>query len=286
MKSARLLVVDDAKFTRDLMIKAVKSEYTGLEVDSAQDGRKAQVLLTKNRYDLVLCDWEMPEMSGIELLTWLREQEDCRNKDIPFVMVTSLGDKEYILQAAEHGVTDYVTKPFNNEQLVNKVTKQFLRQGVISREELAELMKKRTRMLGGGSTANVLTSKIGMNTAGSAVGNGINTGPRKVRGRAMLLFAEQQAPTLIRELSTQEVVLVLKREEVPNIPALFDTVSVGLLAGQGDDQMRFTTKGKVIFLQAQEKRVDAEAVYVGIRFVEQDAKAQQMLSKLIARLSS
>lgn len=280
MKSARILVVDDAKFTRDLMIKAVKSEYVGLEVDSAPDGRKAQILLTKNRYDLVLCDWEMPEMSGIELLTWLREQEDCRNREIPFVMVTSLGDKEYILQAAEHGVTDYVTKPFNNEQLVNKVTKHFLRQGVITREELAELMKKRTRMLGGGNTANVLTSKIGMNTGATSVG------PRKVRGRAMLLVSEQQISTLIRELSPQEVVLVLKRDEVSQIPALFDGVSVGLLAGQGDNQMRYTVKGKVIFLQAQEKKVDAEALYVGIRFIELDAKAQQTLSKLIARLSS
>ncbi|MDX1397548.1 MAG: response regulator [Oceanospirillum sp.] len=279
MKTARILVVDDAKFTRDLMVKAVKAEYPQFEVETAQDGRKAQKLLEIGRFDLVLCDWEMPEMSGIELLTWLREHDDSRNKEAPFIMVTSLGDKEYVVEAAQHGVTDYVTKPFNNDQLISKVTKQLVKAGIISREELAEIMNRRNRVMGGGSTANVLTSKQGMQaTSSSASGN------RRVRGKAMLMFGENKLPVVIRELNTQEVVVMAKRGQA--IPELFEELSVGFIAGTGEQQMRLTANGCVILMQAQEKRTNAEAVYVGVRFTDLDQKSSQLLSKIIARLSS
>lgn len=277
MKPARLLVVDDAKFTRDLMVKAVKAEYPQIEVETAQDGRKAQKLLEIGRFDLVLCDWEMPEMSGIELLTWLREQGESRNKDVPFIMVTSLGDKEYVVEAAEHGVTDYITKPFSNDQLVNKVTKQLVKSEIITREELTEIMNRRTRVMGGGTTANVLTTKQGMNTSSAQA-------MRRVRGKAMLLFGENKLPVVIRELNTQEAVLIVKRGQA--IPELFEELSVGFIAGHGEQQMRLTAKGAVVLLQAMEKRTNAEAVYVGIRFIDMDQKSGQLLSKIIARLSS
>ena len=283
MRSARLLVVDDAKFTRDLMVKAVKSEYRQLEVDVAQDGRKAQALLNRSRYDLVLCDWEMPEMSGIELLTWLREQQDCKNREVSFIMVTSLGDKEYVLEAAEHGVTDYVTKPFNNDQLVSKVTKQFVKQGILSRDEFNQMMKKRDQMMGGGGTANVLTRKQGMSVAASPTPTA-NHGPRKIRGKAMLLHGEHKLPAMLRDLNIQEAVLTLKSDQ--HLPGLFDSVSIGLIGGQGDKQQRMTAKGKVYMLQAQEKRVDAEFVYLGVRLLDMDSKGQQHLSKIIGLLSS
>jgi DNA-binding response OmpR family regulator len=67
----------------------------------------------------VLCDWEMPEMSGLELLTWCREQDNL--KTMQFIMVTSRGDKENVVQAIQAGVSGYVSKPFTNEQLLTKV---------------------------------------------------------------------------------------------------------------------------------------------------------------------
>jgi len=279
MKPARILVVDDAKFTRDLMVKAVKIEFPQFEVETAQDGRKAQKLLEISRFDLVLCDWEMPEMSGIELLTWLREQSESRNKEVSFIMVTSLGDKEYVVEAAQHGVTDYITKPFNNDQLVSKVTKQMVKQGIISRGELASIVSRRTHVMGGGTTANVLTSKQGMSGSGPS-----NQAPRRVRGKAMLLFGEHKLPVTIRELNTQEVIAVIPRDQA--LPEMFEELSVGFIAGQAEEQMRLTTRGCVTLLQAQEKRVTAESVYVGIRFVDMDEKSSQLLSKIIARLSS
>ena len=88
-------------------------------MEDAINGRKAQAMLAKETFDLVLCDWEMPEMSGLELLTWCREQDHL--KTMPFVMVTSRGDKENVVQAIQAGVSGYVSKPFTNEQLLTKV---------------------------------------------------------------------------------------------------------------------------------------------------------------------
>jgi len=276
MKTARILVVDDAKFTRDLMVKAVKAEYPQFEVETAQDGRQDVKLLEIGHFDLILCDWEMPEMSGIELLTWLREHEQSNNKDVPFIMVTSLDDKEYVVEAVQHGVTSYVTKPFNNDQLISKVTKALVKANIISRRDLAEIMKQRARVMGGGTTVNVLTGKPVMQSTASS-------GHRRVRGKAMLMFGEHKLPVMIRELTTEDTVVMVAREQ--GLPEMFEKLSVGFVAGKGEQQIRLTVKGCTVMLQAQEKRTNAEVVYVGIRFTDADQKSTQLLSKIIARLS-
>ncbi len=74
MSKVKVLVVDDAPFIRDLVRKCLRNTFAGVAVEDAVNGRKAQVLLTRERFDLVLCDWEMPEMSGLELLAWCRQQ--------------------------------------------------------------------------------------------------------------------------------------------------------------------------------------------------------------------
>ena len=91
------------------------------------NGRKAQQMLARERFDLILCDWEMPEMSGLELLTWCRTQDAL--KAVPFIMVTSRGDKENVVQAIQAGVSDFIGKPFSNEQLTSKVRKALGRAG-------------------------------------------------------------------------------------------------------------------------------------------------------------
>lgn len=86
MSKVSVLVVDDAPFIRDLVKKGLRNAFPGVTLEDAVNGRKAQVLLTKEVFDLVLCDWEMPEMSGLELLTWCRQQESlkkCRSSWSP-----------------------------------------------------------------------------------------------------------------------------------------------------------------------------------------------------------
>ncbi len=119
MSKISVLVVDDAAFIRDLVKKCLRNYFPGIRTEDAVNGKKAQAMLAKEAFDLVLCDWEMPEMSGLELLTWCREQDNL--KTMPFVMVTSRGDKENVVQAIQAGVSGYVSKPFTNEQLLTKV---------------------------------------------------------------------------------------------------------------------------------------------------------------------
>ncbi|NER59737.1 response regulator, partial [Pseudomonas sp. MAFF212428] len=127
MSKVSVLVVDDAPFIRDLVKKCLRNYFPGIVIEDAVNGRKAQVLLERERFDLVLCDWEMPEMSGLELLTWCRQQEAL--KAMPFIMVTSRGDKENVVQAIQAGVSDFVGKPFTNEQLLTKVKKALTKAG-------------------------------------------------------------------------------------------------------------------------------------------------------------
>ena len=89
MSKVSVLVVDDASFIRDLVKKCLRNYFPGIKIEDAVNGRKAQAMLSRDAFDLVLCDWEMPEMSGLELLTWCREQEHL--KTLPFIMVTSRG---------------------------------------------------------------------------------------------------------------------------------------------------------------------------------------------------
>ena len=121
MSKVNVLVVDDAPFIRDLVRKCLRNAFPGMVIEDAVNGRKAMAMLGKEAFDLVLCDWEMPEMSGLELLTWCRQQPEM--KDLQFIMVTSRGDKENVIQAIQAGVSDFVGKPFTNEQLLTKVKK-------------------------------------------------------------------------------------------------------------------------------------------------------------------
>jgi DNA-binding response OmpR family regulator len=125
MAKVSVLVVDDAPFIRDLVKKALRSNFPGLLIEEANNGRKAQQVLSRTAFDLVLCDWEMPELSGLELLKWFRAQPDASK--IPFIMVTSRGDKENVVEAIQAGVSDYIGKPFSNEQLIAKVRKALQR---------------------------------------------------------------------------------------------------------------------------------------------------------------
>src|SRR5699024_6191134 len=127
MSKVSVLVVDDASFIRDLIKKGLRSHFPGMLIEEAVDGRKAQQMLAKQNFDLVLCDWEMPQMSGLELLNWFRQQDQY--KSTPFIMVTSRGDKENVVQAIQAGVSDYIGKPFTQEQLTSKVTKALRRSG-------------------------------------------------------------------------------------------------------------------------------------------------------------
>ena len=165
MSKISVLVVDDASFIRDLVKKCLRNYFPGMRIEDAVNGRKAQSLLAREAFDLVLCDWEMPEMSGLELLTWCREQDSL--KGLPFVMVTSRGDKENVVQAIQAGVSGYVSKPFTNEQLITKVKQALHKVGKL--DSLMSVAATKTISAFGNDTLNALTgTKAAVSTPAAA----------------------------------------------------------------------------------------------------------------------
>ncbi|RFA29899.1 hypothetical protein CAI21_08695 [Alkalilimnicola ehrlichii] len=127
MPKASILIVDDARLVRGFIKKAF-SRTRDYELQEAEDGTQAQAALLAARYDLVLCDWDMPNMDGHALLQWMRAQADERLGRTPFIMVTSSGEKEKVLQAVKAGVNGYLVKPFTAAQLTDKVHEVLARQ--------------------------------------------------------------------------------------------------------------------------------------------------------------
>ena len=118
-KNTTILLVEDAAVMRKIEIKTLKS--LGFEnIIEAVDGEVAVTKLQENdKIDLIISDWNMPNKDGYELLVWLRGEE--KYKHIPFLMATGQGEKKQEKKAVEAGVSSFVAKPFNNDELNSKI---------------------------------------------------------------------------------------------------------------------------------------------------------------------
>lgn len=117
-KDIRILVADDIYNMR----AAVKTHLKNMgfnNIKTVEDGRKAWEVLNEEAYDLVIADWKMPNMDGLQLLERIRSSEIYT--DMPFLMITALGTREDVIQAVQAGVTEYIVKPFNGETLKLKL---------------------------------------------------------------------------------------------------------------------------------------------------------------------
>jgi two-component system chemotaxis response regulator CheY len=115
----RVLAVDDSATMRRIIKNQLKQN--GVEdVDEASNGREALLLLGRGQYDLVITDWNMPEMCGLDLVMEIRKADSTKN--IPVLMVTTVSAKEDIVNALKAGVNNYVVKPFDAATLLAKVT--------------------------------------------------------------------------------------------------------------------------------------------------------------------
>jgi len=120
--SMKVLIVDDFATMRRIL-KNILKQIGFSNITEADDGKTALIELKKEQFDLVLCDWNMPEMSGLELLQKVRSDDGL--KDTPFVMVTAEAQKDNILEAVKAGVNNYVVKPFTAETIGGKLKKVF-----------------------------------------------------------------------------------------------------------------------------------------------------------------
>lgn len=122
LSHAKILIVDDFSTMRRL-IKKILTELGADDVKEAENGSNAWDILNQEKIDLVICDWNMPNMSGMDLLEKVRA--DASLAAIPFIMVTAEGKKDNVIAATQKGVTGYVTKPFNAESLRSKIKTMF-----------------------------------------------------------------------------------------------------------------------------------------------------------------
>ena len=116
MDKIKVLIADDISSFRKFIDYAISQNYPNVETEMVTNGLAAKEKLESNQYDLVLCDWSMPQMPGIELLKWLRNHSTL-NK-IPFVMITANSDKEAVITATKLGATAYILKPISMKQLI------------------------------------------------------------------------------------------------------------------------------------------------------------------------
>jgi two-component system chemotaxis response regulator CheY len=118
----KFLVVDDFATMRRIVRNLLK-ELGFVNVDEAEDGNAALQKLRGSKFDFIVTDWNMPNMTGIELLRAVRA--DPTLKHLPVLMVTAEAKKENIIEAAQAGASGYVVKPFTAATLDEKLKKIF-----------------------------------------------------------------------------------------------------------------------------------------------------------------
>lgn len=118
----RVLVVDDFSTMRKI-VKNILRQLGFNNIVEADDGSTAWEVLNKDNIDFIVSDWNMPNMSGIELLRKVRASEEYA--DIPFLMVTAEAQQENIIEAVQAKVSNYIVKPFTPETLGQKIEKIF-----------------------------------------------------------------------------------------------------------------------------------------------------------------
>lgn len=225
-------------------------------------------------------------MSGLELLQWFRTQPE--QGSTPFVMVTSRGDKENVVEAIQAGVSDYIGKPFSNEQLIAKVKKALHRTG-----KLAQLQAPRPRPSAGAAIGSVASLTGGRQTgsppapaaAPASAPRAAQPAPppdqdsgQRVRGQSQLRLAGGQFACVIKHLSLRDALVVVRRGE--RLPQVFESGVLDL--EQDADRSVARINGYVHAVAALEAKMDCDWVKVTLKFVDQDPEKLDYLSRLIA----
>jgi two-component system, chemotaxis family, chemotaxis protein CheY len=114
----KVLVADDSGIMRKIIIRSLNACGVS-DIVEAADGREGLAAFQAEPIDIVLTDWNMPEMNGLELLQAIR----ATGSAVPIIMITTEGEKASVLEAIKAGVTDYLCKPFEQEELRDKLEK-------------------------------------------------------------------------------------------------------------------------------------------------------------------
>ena len=112
-----ILIVDDERAIRDMIVMALENE--GFTCIEASDGHKAETLIKQFQPDLILLDWMMPGLNGIDFTRRLRRNDETRT--LPVIMLTAKTEEEDLIKGLENGADDYITKPFSPRSLIARI---------------------------------------------------------------------------------------------------------------------------------------------------------------------
>ena len=118
--SIKVLIVDDFATMRRIL-KNILKQLGFKNLVEADDGTSAWYVLEEQKIDLIISDWNMPKMTGLELLKKVRASD--KYAKMPFLMVTAEAQKQNVIEAVQAGVSNYVVKPFTAEAISDKLSK-------------------------------------------------------------------------------------------------------------------------------------------------------------------
>lgn len=156
MSKRQILIVEDELAIREMLKFAFhNSDY---QLCEASDAEQALVEIAENRPDIILLDWMLPGISGLELAKRLKS--DVNTKDIPIIMLTARADEDDQVQGLESGADDYVVKPFSPRELMARI-KAVLRRSLPDADEVIEV---------GGIKMNIATHRITIGNSDVSLG--------------------------------------------------------------------------------------------------------------------
>jgi CheY-like chemotaxis protein len=279
--SLKILVVDDASFTRDLIRRTLRKQFPAVEIEEAVNGRKAQQMLTKVQFDMVLCDWEMPEVTGVELLKWCREQPKYKKEDVPFVMITSRGDKSHVVEAVQSGVTDYLGKPFSSEQLINKVVSAAKKHKIDGK--LSSQKPRESNAPGGVSSASLdVLMGAGKSTSVQAT-KFINpdvpvASVKDVKIPTLVRFEAKQFRCMIVQFSKTEATMFIKSDDV--VPQVLGQAVLDLEFDGKVNRLNYYIQS----VATSEKKHDSTFLTVILSLIDQDSEKETFIKQLFDSL--
>ncbi len=288
MAAIKFLVIDDAAFIRDLIKKALRDNFPGSTVHDSNSAKRAMAMTRSLRYDIILSDWEMPEMSGEEFLVWLRQQEHYATT--PFIMVSSRSEKEYIVKAIQAGVSDYIGKPFTAEELVAKINKQLKKIGHTGRSVDRTETTSLGALTGGGASkpaektappppSPVSDSVSALTGASTPTPTPVPKPAPKKTEQAQLQFSGGQLLCLVQEMSLQAMGGLIKRDS--NMPTIMEQCVVSIV---GSDQEQVARLNAYVYaMRAADQRPECTAIKITLRFVDDDPQKLDILSRYISK---